>query len=69
MKDILIIEEPDYRNYYEFDRAISALTDNFNSDTSSADYILWNALTSEKFEKYEKRDIMVHLLKVASEWK
>lgn len=69
MKDILFIEEPDYNNYYEFDKAISALTDSFNSDTSSADYILCNALTSEKFEKYEKRDIMVHLLKVASEWK
>lgn len=69
MKDILLIEEPDYNNYYEFDKAISALTDSFNSDTSSADYILCNALTSEKFEKYEKRDIMVHLLKVASEWK
>jgi len=69
MKDILLIEEPDYNNYYDFDKAISALTDSFNSDTSSADYILCNALTSEKFEKYEKRDIMVHLLKVASEWK
>ncbi len=69
MKDILFIEEPDYNNYYDFDKAISALTDSFNSDTSSADYILCNALTSEKFEKYEKRDIMVHLLKVASEWK
>ena len=69
MKDILLIEEPDYNNYYDFDKAISALTDSFNSETSSADYILCNALTSEKFEKYEKRDIMVHLLKVASEWK
>lgn len=69
MKDILLIEEPDYNNYYDFYKAISALTDSFNSDTSSADYILCNALTSEKFEKYEKRDIMVHLLKVASEWK
>ncbi|MCS4227145.1 hypothetical protein [Sphingobacterium sp. BIGb0165] len=69
MKDILLIEGPDYNNYYDFDKAISALTDSFNSDTSSADYILCNALTSEKFEKYEKRDIMVHLLKVVSEWK
>jgi len=49
-------------------RQDSIWEDSFNSDTSSADYILCNALTSEKFEKYEKRDIMVHLLKVASEW-
>lgn len=69
MKDILMVEEPDYNNYYDFDKAISALTDSFNSDTSSADYILCNALTSEKFDKYEKRYIMIHLLKVASEWK
>lgn len=69
LESILQIDEPKYGDYYAFDQSISVLTDNFNDNYDSGDYILYSSLTSDKFDKYEKNSIMKHLIKIAKEWK
>lgn len=69
LESVLQIDEPKYEDYYAFDQSISVLTDNFNDNYESGDYILYSSLTSDKFDKYEKKSIMKHLIKTAKEWK
>lgn len=67
MEDILKIDAPEFKDYYDFDKAFTAISgDSLNSD--SVDYILNNSLTSDKFDKYDKRSIMQHLLELAKKW-
>lgn len=69
MQTIIDKEKLEYNDYYEFDKAISNLTNNFNDDYDSGNYILNSSLTSDKFDDYEKKKIMTHLLKIVTEWK
>jgi hypothetical protein len=69
MQTLIEKEKLEYNDYYEFDKAVSNLTNNFNEDSDSGNYILNNSLTSDKFDDYEKKSIMTYLLKIAIEWK
>lgn len=70
MKDILDkVEELDNLDYSAFRNEVDNVTNNFNSEYYSGDYILNENLEYDKFTRYEKQHIMEHLLKVVSEWK
>lgn len=60
--------ELDWKDYYQFREAISGLTNELNNDSESGNYLLYNQLTNDKFDKYEKSQIMSHLLQVAKDW-
>ncbi|HEU4497065.1 MAG TPA: hypothetical protein VFR70_08455, partial [Flavobacterium sp.] len=69
MENILEIEEPDYKDYYAFSQAFSAIAGDYGLDYDSADYVLYDSITSDKFDKYDKRKVMQHLLEIAKKWK
>jgi hypothetical protein len=69
MEALLIKDEPKFDDYFSFYEAFSALNDDFDSNPESVNYILKSALTSDKFDNYEKRIVMKHLINVAKEWK
>jgi hypothetical protein len=69
MQTLIDKEKLEYNDYYEFDKAVSNLTNNLNDDYDSGNYILNNSLTSDKFDDYEKKSIMKYLLKIVAEWK
>ena len=69
MKSLLEKQELEYKDYSVFYDYITNLTNYFNEDYSSGNYILVNSLTSDKFDKYEKKNIMRYLLKVVTDWK
>ena len=64
MEEITKISEPDYYNYRTFSEAVDNVTNNFNNESESVDYLLNNALTGDKFERYEKSYIMKHLIEL-----
>lgn len=64
MEEITKISEPDYYNYRTFSEAVEHVTNNFNNESESVDYLLNNALTGDKFERYEKSYIMKHLIEL-----
>ncbi|MDR6969609.1 hypothetical protein J2X31_003642 [Flavobacterium arsenatis] len=66
LEAILKIEKPEYKDYYNFDKAFRSIVEELDYD--SADYLLYNALTSDKFDQYDKRKMMQHLLEVAKNW-
>lgn len=68
MEEITKISERDYYNYRAFSEAVENVTNNFENDTESVDYLLNNSLTGDKFESYEKSDIMTHLIDVVKNW-
>lgn len=69
MQVLINKEKLDHNDYYDFYNIVSNTTDTFNDDYNSGDYILNSALTSDKFNDYEKKNIMIHLLKIVTEWK
>ncbi|ENA1795663.1 hypothetical protein ABF176_002510 [Flavobacterium psychrophilum] len=68
MESIVKIEKPKYGDYYNFDRAFRSLIGDEGLDYDSADYLLYNSLTSEKFDMYDKDRIMKYLIEIAKEW-
>lgn len=68
MEEIVRISERDYFNYRTFSEAVENVTNNFENDTESVDYLLNNSLTGDKFESYEKTDIMAHLIEIVKDW-
>lgn len=68
MQVLIDKEKLDYNDYYDFYKIVSNITNTFNNDYNSGDYILNSALNSDKFNDYEKKNIMEHLLKVVTEW-
>lgn len=68
MEEIVRISERDYFNYRAFSEAVENATNNFDNDTESVDYLLNNSLTGDKFEIYEKSNIMAHLIEVVKDW-
>jgi hypothetical protein len=69
MQTLIDKEKLEYSDYYEFDTVVSNLTNNFNDDYDSGNYILNNSLTSDKFDNYEKKAIMKYIFKIVTEWK
>ena len=69
MQTLIDKEKLEYKDYREFDEAVSNVTNNFNDDYQSGNYILNNSLTSDKYDEYDKLYIMRHLLKIVTEWK
>jgi len=68
MEEITKISDRDYYNYRAFSDAVEMVTNNFNNNSESVDYLLNNSLTGDKFESYEKSDIMKHLIDVVKNW-
>ena len=68
MEEIVRISERDYFNYRAFSEAVENVTNNFENNTESVDYLLNNSLTGDKFESYEKADVMAHLIEVVKDW-
>lgn len=68
MEEIAKISERDYYNYRTFSEAVENVTNNFNNDSESVDYLLNNSLTGDKFENYEKSNMMTHLIEVVKDW-
>lgn len=68
MEDILKLPKRDYENYYDFVDLVNNITNTFNSNSESADYIMNYALNNDKFEEYEKHHIMQHLIEVVKNW-
>lgn len=68
MQVLIDKEKLDHNDYYDFYNIVSNTTNTFNEDYNSGDYILNSALTSDKFNDYEKKNIMIHLLKIVTEW-
>jgi len=68
MEEIVLISERDYFNYRAFSEAVENVTNNFENDTESVDYLLNNSLTGDKFESYEKSNIMTHLIELVKDW-
>ncbi|WP_139421804.1 hypothetical protein [Chryseobacterium mulctrae] len=68
MQVLIDKEKLDHNDYYDFYNIVSNTTNTFNDDYNSGDYILNSALTSDKFNDYEKKNIMIHLLKIVTEW-
>ncbi|WP_281322278.1 hypothetical protein [Flavobacterium aestivum] len=69
MQVLIDKEKLEFKDYLEFDKSVSILTNNFNDDYESGNYILNNSLTSDKFDDYDKKNIMRYLLKIVTEWK
>lgn len=68
MQVLIDKEKSDHNDHYDFYKIVSNITNTFNDDYNSGDYILNSALNSDKFNDYEKKNIMEHLLKVVTEW-
>lgn len=68
MQVLIDKEKSDHNDHYEFYKIVSNITNTFNDDYNSGDYILNSALNSDKFNDHEKKNIMEHLLKVVTEW-
>lgn len=68
MEEISKMSKRDYFKYRAFGEAVERVTNNFGNDSESVDYLLNNALTGDKFENYEKSDIMQHLIEVVKNW-
>jgi len=68
MVRVLRMTEREYSEYRDFRESVELITNNFNDDTESVNYILKNSLTNDKFESYEKTDIMNHLIDVVKNW-
>jgi hypothetical protein len=68
MEAVVQIQKPEFGNYYDFGKAFVNIIGENGLDYDSADYILYNALTSDKFDFYDKYRIMNHLIEVAKEW-
>lgn len=68
MEEIVRISERDYYDYRAFSEAVEKVTNNFDNNTESVNYLLNNSLTGDKFESYEKTDIMKHLMEVVKDW-
>ncbi|SFC39069.1 hypothetical protein SAMN05421780_10574 [Flexibacter flexilis DSM 6793] len=66
MENILKIDQPEFQDYYAFDKAFYAIIGN-RLDYESIDYVLYGYLTADKFDKYDKKIIMEHLLKLVKE--
>lgn len=66
LQQIIDKEELDYYSYYYI---VNDLTNYFNEDYHSGNYILNDAITSEKFDDYDKKEIMKYLLEVVKNWK
>ena len=67
MEDILKIDKPQWNDYYDFTNAFQSI---FNDELEydSTDYLLYSSLTSDKFDEYDKRRIMKHLIEVFKDW-
>ncbi|WP_289663822.1 hypothetical protein [Flavobacterium panacagri] len=69
LENILSKDKLDYKDYYEFYEAVYKATDNFGKDGyDSIDYFLNNNLDSDKFDEYDKKKIMSHLLETVKNW-
>lgn len=68
MEDILKLPKRDYKNYSYFVDLVNNITNTFNNNSESADYIMNYALNNDKFEEYEKHHIMQHLIEVVKNW-
>lgn len=68
MEEIVRISERDFYDYRAFSEAVEKVTNNFDNNTESVNYLLNNSLTGDKFESYEKTDIMKHLMEVVKDW-
>lgn len=60
-------KELDYSDYYEFNKTIHKMANNFENDFDNINYLLVNQLTEEKMDKYDKIKIMNHLIEFAKE--
>lgn len=67
MEEILKIDKPEYEHYYTFYRAFSAIIGD-ELDYDSVEYLLYNSLTEDNFELYEKKRIMEHLIEFLKDW-
>ncbi|SHL73262.1 hypothetical protein [Flavobacterium chilense] len=69
LKGILEKDKLDYNDYYEFYETVNKATDDFGKDGyDSTDYLLNSNITADKFEEYDKKKIMEHLLHVVKNW-
>ncbi|MFH6992962.1 hypothetical protein [Flavobacterium sp. FlaQc-48] len=69
LETILEKDKLDYTDYYEFYESVDHATNNFGENGyDSANYLLNNNLTSDKFDEYDKKKIMYHLLQVVKDW-
>ena len=68
IEEISKLPERDYKNYYDFVDLVNSFTNTFNNNSESTNYILNYALNSNKFEEYEKSNIMKHLIEVVKDW-
>lgn len=67
MEDILKIDKPQWNDYYDFTNAFQSIV-NDKLEYDSTDYLLYSSLTSDKFDEYDKRRIMKHLIEVFKDW-
>ncbi len=67
MENIIKIDKLEWNNYYNFSEAFRSVV-NVELDYESTDYILYNSLTSDKFDEYDKRRIMTHLIDLVKDW-
>ncbi|KAA5535872.1 hypothetical protein [Paenimyroides baculatum] len=67
MEDILKIDKPQWNDYYDFTNAFQSII-NDELEYDSTDYLLYSSLTSDKFDEYDKRRIMKHLIEVFKDW-
>lgn len=67
MEEILKIDKPEYEHYYAFYKAFSAIVGD-ELDYDSVEYLLYNSVTEDNFELYEKKRIMEHLIEFLKEW-
>lgn len=67
IEEISKLPERDYKNYYDFVDLVNSFTNTFNNNSESTNYILNYALNSNKFEEYEKSNIMKHLIEVVKD--
>lgn len=66
LENILKIDKPEWNDYYNFSKAFRSIVDE-ELEYDSTDYILYNSLTSDKFDEYDKRRIMTHLIELVKD--
>jgi hypothetical protein len=69
LEEIIEKSKLEYNDYYEFYETVRKATDGFGDNSyDSMDYLLNNNITTDKFDEYEKKNIMTHLLEVVKNW-
>lgn len=67
LENIFKIDKPECNDYYDFTNAFHSIV-NDELAYDSSDYLLYSSLTSDKFDEYDKRRIMQHLMEVFKDW-